>query len=317
MNGTSSFVQGFFAFLEKQHVEAAVLHGWRDGFGGTLSDVDFVLDTAGFRRLVSLVNEWCESQGWILCQVLRHESTAAYCVCSAINDPGQAVALDACSDYRRNESILIPSWELLAGRIRMPSGGFRVSDEMEIRYRFTKAAVKNKSPEDVTGEMSRYPEQVRTSCQRWLRETWDMDLASWDAVEIGNTIRALRSRTASKPPWFHVASLRRILKRVLQPSGLIVIVEGQGFEDIALRLQKDLGRLHFRRFLKLGNPHPQNIKDLISSTLIVTTKISRLMAEFIPTDCIFSTEPHVNVDSISRIIEEHLHNRCMRRERLA
>jgi hypothetical protein len=141
---SAAFVRGFFSFLESRQVRSAVLHGGADGFERELSDVDFVVDGGTFPQLPARIDEYCAQAGWLLCQVLRHETTAAYFVCSAVDDPACSVALDACSDYQRNGSVFLRAETFLQNRQALAWGGHRLSPANELRYRFCKAAAKNK-----------------------------------------------------------------------------------------------------------------------------------------------------------------------------
>jgi hypothetical protein len=312
---TASFVRGFFSCLQQQGVRAAVLHGWHGDFEGDLSDVDFVIEPEAFRQLPRLIEDWCRCQGWQLCQVLRHETTAAYYVCSSLSDPRQAVALDACSDYRRNESVLLPVDELLTGLIPLPTGGSRVSEEIELCYRFAKAAAKDKNPAKALEEFLHYSSAARVACETWLQRDWKIALERWDGEAVTAALSALRARLAKRPPLSNVRSLRRMIGRVLRPSGLIVVAPGLGEEQIA-DLRETFDRLHFRRFQRSSGWRPSLIKGLITSTLIVVPGIGGFISAWLPKDLLFYRDPSLESARVRRDLAHHLHVRCMRRERL-
>lgn len=292
-----------------------MLHGGHDGFEGDLSDVDFVIEPQGFARLPEWIHRWCEQQGWQLCQVLRHETTAAYYVCSSISDPRQAVALDACSDYRRNESVLLPVDELLTGLIPLPTGGSRVSEEVELCYRFAKAAAKDKNPAAALEEFLRYSSAAQVACETWLQRDWKIALQRWDGEAVTAALSALRARLAKRPPLSNARSLRRMIGRVLRPTGLIVVAPGLREEQIA-DLRETFERLHFRRFQRATAWRPSLIKGLITSTLIVVPGIGRLVSAWLPKDLLFYGDPSLEPARARRDLAHHLHVRCMRRERL-
>jgi len=292
-----------------------VLHGGHDGFEGDLSDVDFVIEPQGFARLPEWIHRWCGQQGWQLCQVLRHETTAAYYVCSSISDPRQAVALDACSDYRRNESVLLPVDELLTGLVRLPTGGSRVSEEIELCYRFVKAAAKGKNPATALDEFLRYSSVAQVACENRLQRDWKIALKRWDDEAVTAALSALRARLAKRPPLFNVRSLRRMVDRVLHPTGLIVVAPGLREEQIA-DLRETFDRLHFRRFQRATEWRPSLIKGLVTSTLIVVPGIGGFVSALLPKDLLFYGEPSLEPARLRRDLAHHLHMRCMRRERL-
>jgi hypothetical protein len=292
-----------------------VLHGGRDGFEGDLSDVDFVVEPQGFARLPEWIHQWCGQKGWQLCQVLRHETTAAYYVCSSISDPRQAVALDACSDYRRNESVLLPVDELLANLTPLPTGGNRVSEETELCYRFAKAAAKDKNPATALEEFLRYSAVARVACEKWLQRDWKIVLERWDRETVTSALSALRARLAKRPPLSKPRSLRRMIGRVLRPCGLIVVAPGLREEQIA-DLRETFGRLHFRRFQRSTAWRPSLIKGLVTSTLIVVPRIGGFFPAWLPKDLLFYADPSFEPARLRRDLARHLHARCLRRERL-
>jgi hypothetical protein len=172
----AEFVRGYFVHLEANGIPAASLHGWEDAFEGEISDVDYVMEAAAFRKVAATVDGYCAKKGWRLCQVLRHEDTAAFCVCSAIDDPACVVALDACSDYRRSGRLLLAATDLLHDRKALDWEGFRLSAQMEFRYRFIKAAAKGKRAEEVLPDMLAMGDEARHGFADWLRSSWNISL---------------------------------------------------------------------------------------------------------------------------------------------
>jgi hypothetical protein len=307
---TAAFVRGFFTFLELRQILAAVLYGGQDGFEHELSDVDFVVDRQSFRRLPAIIDEYCTQSGWQLCQILRHETTAAYYVCSAADDPSCAVALDACSDYQRNGTIFLAPEELLEDRQRYVWGGYGLSLTNELLYRFSKAAAKNKDTSAAAVEFARYPEVVRRDCAAWLDQNWGASPGSWNAADLSPSLTKLRAGSNHRPSLLQAGALSRILSRILQPTGLVVITGQQDFDATAARLEGVFGHLYFRRFRKSHRWHPAMLRDLVASTMIVVPEMGRFWTRFIPTDCIH----RINSGEDCQSIAKHLHQRCKRRE---
>ena len=307
---SAAFVRRFFAFLEREEYAAAALHGWQGGFEGELSDVDFVIEPRGFNRITELVHAHCRAEGWMLCQVLRHETTAAYCVCASIDDPQQAVALDACSDYRRNECILIPAMELLSKRVPLVSGGFRISDTIGLRYRFAKAAVKSKNPQASAIEFDTYPSELRASCAAWLAEHWKIELPTWDAAGLDTVMKQLRGRSKSRPPFQNLKSMLRIVGRVFQPTGMLLVIGTHADAKLVAGIQKRFGRLEFRRTATLSRWTPKLPWHLIRSTLVVMPHLSPLVARLVPQNCVFNLDPSWDLNTAIRMLSQSLHARC-------
>lgn len=309
-NPVASFVKGFFSYLDGKRIEAAVLHGWLNDFEGELSDVDFVIETPALSRIAGLIESYCSAVGWRLCQVLRHETTAAFCVCSAMDDPSCAVALDACSDYQRNDTFFLSAEFLLNDRMALPWGGFRLSDTAELCYRFAKAAAKAKDPITAAAEFSVYPEESRCACATWLEKQWAITLASWDVPSLTLALAQLRAKSNRRPSLLHAGTLTRILSRILTPTGLVVITGHEDYDTSATRLEQVFGHLYFRRTLKAAHWQPGMLKDLISTTLIVLPEIGTVWEKIIPADCIYRLEPTQDGGTQCREIAEHLHERC-------
>jgi hypothetical protein len=310
---TAAFVRGFFSFLESRQVKAAVLYGGDDGFEHDLSDVDFVVSKDAFTKLPNLISAYCYQTDWRLCQVLRHETSAAYFVCSALDDPSCAVALDACSDYQRNGTIFLPAEKMLEDLRPLAWGGYGLSAVNELFYRFSKASAKKKDAIIAAKEFSRYPEEIHRDCAAWLKTQWGISLQSWDEINLTPALARLRKKSNPHPSLTQFGALGRVLTRILRPTGLVVIA-GHSDLDAAARLESVFGHLYFRRCKKSASWQPALLKDLVASTLIILPKISALWAKLIPADCIYRLDPTQNIDSQYRGLAKHLNQRCKQRE---
>jgi hypothetical protein len=307
---TAAFVRGFFTFLESRQVRAAVLHGGADGFERVLSDVDFVVDHPTFQKLPALIDEYCTQADWRLCQVLRHETTAAYFVCSAADDPSCAVALDACSDYQRNGTIFLPAEMLLKDRQPLAWGGHGLSPANELRYRFAKAAAKNKDATAAAEEFALYLEEIRRDCAAWLDSRWGISPASWNGADLAPALAMLRAKSNPRPSLLQAGAIGRILSRILRPSGLVVITGRDDFDATAARLESVFGHLYFRRFKKSKHLQPALLKNLVASTLIVVPELGALWSKLLPADCVHRMAAGDDCQAIAK----RLHQRCKQRE---
>lgn len=307
---SAAFVRGFFTFLESRQVRSAVLHGGDDGFERELSDIDFVVDHQTFPRLPALIDEYCTQAGWQLCQVLRHETTAAYFVCSAADDPGCAVALDACSDYQRNGTVFLPAEMLLENRKPLAWGGHGLSVTNELLYRFAKAAAKNKDATAAAEEFARYPENVRRDCAAWLDQNWGASPASWNAADLAPALAKLRAKSNHRPSLLQAGAPGRIVSRILRPTGLVVIAGHHDFDATAALLESVFGHLYFRRFRKCQRWQPALLKDLVASTLIVVPELGAFWRQVLPADCIHRMVPAEDCQAVAK----RLHQRCRWRE---
>ncbi len=294
-------------------MRAAVLHGGEDGFERDLSDIDFVVDYQTFAQLPALIDAYCAQAEWQLCQILRHETTAAYFVCSAADDPSCAVALDACSDYQRNGTVFLTAEELLKNHQPLAWGGHGLAPANELRYRFAKAAAKNKEATAAAKEFARYPEEIRRDCAAWLRVRWNITLASWLVASIASALAGLRQQSNARPSLFQAGAPRRIVSRIRRPTGLLVVV-GREEKGLATRLEQVFGHLYFRKLRKAEKFQASHLKDLITSTLILVPDLGFIWKNLLPADCVHRLDPALDADTQCKELAKHLHQRCKRRE---
>jgi hypothetical protein len=312
---SAAFARGFFTFLESKQVRAAVLHGGEDGFERELSDVDFVVDRLSFLKLPALIDTYCTQAGWQLCQVLRHETTAAYFVCSANDDPACAVALDACSDYQRNGTVFLTAEELLKNCQPLAWGGHGLAPTNELRYRVAKAAAKNKDATAAAEEFARYPEEIRRDCAAWLDKEWGASPASWNAADLAPALAKLSARSNPRPSLLQAGAPGRILSRISRPTGLVVITGRENFDTAFDQLEQVFGHLYFRRSRKIRQFRPAHLKDLIASTLIIVPELGFPWTRMLPADCIHRLDPALDAAAQCKELAKHLHQRCKQRER--
>ncbi len=306
-----AFVRGYFLTLENLGVPAAALHGWQNGFSGELSDVDYAVSQDGFNRLVKDLAAYTQECGWQLCQVLRHESTAAFCVCSWNEDPSRVVALDACSDYRRLERIMISIDDLLENRMKLKWGGYRLSGSMELRYRFTKAAVKSKQADELAPELAEYPLETRKELETWLRERWDLKLDDWSSAQQAKVWKRLGALTLAGKKSGLIGSLRRVAWRITRPTGLVV-TNANADQDAAVVTA--FNRLYFRRNGKLKSFQVGGLKKLLVSTLLRCDAMGRGWKCLLGRDLWIEASNDESPAQLVRRIATHLNQRCLSRE---
>ncbi|QTN32175.1 hypothetical protein HZ994_07470 [Akkermansiaceae bacterium] len=306
---TAAFARGFFTYLEGEGVRSAVLHGGENGFEEELSDVDFAVSDIDFLRLPALIQAYCAGRGWRLCQILRHETTASFFVCSAIDDPACAVALDACSDYQRNGTLFMEAEELLAGRERLGWGGYRLATATELRYRFAKAAAKGKDTIACAAEFARYPEECRAQCEMWLRDEWGHALTSWDPAGVNAALTAFHSQCNARPSIFSKAGIKRIFARILEPTGLVVIAGTDQYGMTATRLEEVFGHLYFRRCIRAPRWRILLFKDLVCTSMIILPEIGKMGTHLIPARCLHRVDPIQESSVQEQALAAFLHDR--------
>ena len=310
----ASFVRGYFARLDELGIASAVLHDWQGAFENELTDVDHVIDARAFPDVARIVSEYCAESGWRMCQVLRHETTAAYCVCSAADDPGCAVALDACSDYQRNGTVLLTAGELLADRRPLPWGGFRLSETSELKYRMIKAAAKRKDAAVIGPELAGYPAVPREACETWLESRWGFRLEQWSVEGLARAFTHLHRKTCNRAGFLQPASLKRIAGRILQPTGLFAILHPGASKELSAGLRDTFGDLYFRRPSMAQGFGARTLLSIIRSTIVFSARPGPFAA-LCPKSCRMRVSS-TDAVSASHEIADFLHRRCHRREHL-
>jgi hypothetical protein len=311
-NRCGFFVRGYFAKLDEIGVAAAALHDWQDGFENELTDVDYVIDPDDFPKVSRLVADYCEKVGWRLCQVLRHETSAAFCVCSAADDPSCTVALDACSDYRRNGTLLLRASELLAYREPLPWGGWRLSETSELKYRLIKAAAKQKSAVVIGPELANYPLLARESCEQWLQSRWNLYLPDWSNSSLAKLFSDLHRKTCSRYGGLTALSVLRVAGRITKPTGLLVTFKTNTGPELPETVKQTFGRLYFRRvrFLPQGGGGG-DLLSIIRSTIIITPRAGWL-GMLLPRSWrmrINSSAPHTAQQELAGFLQQRCHRR--------
>lgn len=308
----ATFVRGYFGWLEKQGFEVAILHQWESKFEKNISDIDYVIEPRGFHQLLDIVSVYCREQGWQLCQVLRHENTAAFCVCSASDDPSCVVALDACTDYQRHGFLLLRYKDLLNGREVLPWGGYRLAPPIEMRYRFIKAAAKAKPPGKIIPALLEMPVQAREGLPEWLQERWNIEWQDWSFEKISKVLLKMTHHLQNSRISLSITTMRRLLRRIIHPDGLMVIVDNTEGETANL-LHDIFSRLYFRncKYKKKASLH--DVSALICSTLVITEKATLLLKLILPGDSILNLKNTTTNKAIAHEVIKHLKNRLMKR----
>lgn len=308
----AKFVGGYFKSLETACLRAALLHGGEDGFEGEISDVDHVVEAAAFGRIASLVHDYCVASGWRLCQVLRHEDTAAFCVCSAVDDPACVVALDACSDYQRNGQLFLRAEDLLENRQPQSGFGFRLAPAMELRYRFIKAAAKAKLAADVIPGMLAMDESSRVGFREWLRDSWNIQLIDWTPSSMATAMTELAKQIGPQTSRVRALEIPRLTRRIMQPDGLLVLLPSADENQIK-GLTDVFSGLYFRRHTVIRKAGAKQRLDLIRSTLVVAQTADLRATMGLDPECVISLPPSATAEQCHDRIAAHLNQRCLNR----
>lgn len=219
-----------FVGLRKRGSECAILHHFEMEDGG---DIDFCC-LSPLDEFLTDLSEVMAPLGWDVIQVFEHERSAAYIVCRSREDRGRYLYFDYCADYRARGHLVLAKKELLAGSQSLPWGGTRVSEEVELKYRFSKAAVKGKNSSTVKAELAPLWERCEESLRLWLRERWQVELKEWTLASVSGALAALAGQF--KTPVRSLPEVRLKLRRILKPRGLV----WEGPESVSTEMREDV-----------------------------------------------------------------------------
>lgn len=310
IEGPAEFARAFFLWLEENEVRAVILGKAGLGSDDVPSDIDFAVESDFFADLPQLIDGFAKSSGWRLCQILRHETTAAYFVCSSVRDPSLVVALDACSDYQRNGKVFQTADELLAAREKLTWGGDGLCEAVELCYRFAKAAAKGKDPDDCAAEFAMYPDAAREECGAWLASRWGVTISNWDAKDVALGLDAMRKHCRTRPSLRQPGAIARIRRRILHPTGLVI---GPAANHVAGKWSEWVGR-HFRHVTHVDRIGLRDVQRLWSSHLIFTAAPPPRWLRCLYHDCVWvpdlaTTDGKAFASSVSQFLQSRVARR--------
>ncbi|MDA7517839.1 hypothetical protein N8511_02715 [Akkermansiaceae bacterium] len=274
MTKFADFLNGYWKRVDDLGHLALILHDWERIPDRVDSDIDYVISGPTPRELVRLLNDYCCENDWSLIQIIEHEVDALYCVCFQKEEPFRFLLLDVTWDYRRKGIDLIPN-ELLIDDARQPPGrSFRVpAPRFEFLYRLVKAAAKKKDlgklPELDTALKALYDDDP-AGCEKAVKEVADLN--------EGGSYEQIRAKFTSAPYFrriregrrFGLRELKLYLKRILNPTGLVVEY-GDWISESDARAAMEILNKGFRktRFESQAGGRLFDLKLRIMSTLIV------------------------------------------------
>lgn len=259
----SDLFMRFFGTLDRAGIDYVIV-GRIDGFPEQISsDVDFVVRSDDLEPVLDVLWQWRE--GAQLSQVLQHEVGAFYFVLTArCGDGFVHFHPDVSADYRRRMRCWLTADFLLAGRIR-DTGGFWVpAPPAAFAYylvkRIDKLSLDNNQVQYLRGVFARAPQQCEETGRRLLGDaawatlwTYLSQGCAVPAATLGDLQRALMAHAPREPvaQMFRAwqLELRRVLRRVFRPTGLVVAVlgpDGAGKSTVIEGIRRELAQV-FRR----------------------------------------------------------------------
>lgn len=212
----------------------------------TEGDVDLMTDVATERQIHRVIRRLCVTLNAECIQEVRHEAQAHYFVLTRRTPAGRReyLKLDICGDYVRNARCFLRADELVphARDVSRVLGGNEVQLPINADHlAFIYYLIKRIDKRQLGDESFRYLRKLWTSnepqCRCQLQRHWDAGSAARiaetfsqnDATglssELDNLCAGLR-RQHRRTLRTVVAEARRVLLRLIQPTGLCIVLEG-------------------------------------------------------------------------------------------
>jgi hypothetical protein len=235
----------FAAFVERLNA-AGIPYCLLSGYGSYPyvgdSDVDFMVRLRDGTRIAPLLREVAGRCCGLLVQAIQHETGACYFVLAKhIGDRTAYLHLDCATDYRREGRLWLAAEDVLKNRRR--SGAFFVAAAAdEFQYYIIKKTLKQQiSAAQLQGIRTLYLTDPEECCGR-LRRFWSKATAgalvsailtcdvTWGRLHLATLLAELQ-RSAPLENWRQrgaqqVRELRRLVERVINPTGLTIGVCG-------------------------------------------------------------------------------------------
>lgn len=183
----AGYVAALFEAMDAAGLTYAVLHGAGDIPDAVSSDIDIVVPEGSLSRLTRFLATFAEEQAGVLCQVIRHETTARYHVLALPGDLGRPTFLkiDASTDFRRDGRILFTSTELLTG-VRRVGNVVAVSVGVEFAAYLSKRIMKGVIEPEHTSNLANLMTEDALACLGAWRELMGTESADELAGILGS-----------------------------------------------------------------------------------------------------------------------------------
>ena len=244
------------ATLKQAEHNLCVLHGYKNYPESITSDSDIDAISQNPEQIPQILAEQSVAQ---VVQVLQHEATAfSYVLYRQYEENSALILLDVSQDYRRNGRVFFRGKEFLGNKqtykfFNVPTA------ELEFAYYLVKKLAKGAMDETQAQRLSELYRERPTECDLQLTHFFPeveakliVEAASsgnWQPVydDMKNLRLTLLGKVGRENPLkvlrFWMAELARIIKRIRQPTGLMVVflgADGSGKSTAIAEIQKKL-----------------------------------------------------------------------------
>lgn len=251
-------VKKFLNKLVEHNVNYIWIHSYNELKGD--DDVDIVIDKQSFKNAEKIFNKVADDLELKLIQLLQHESGAKCFVLYYGENQPLFLQIDPCTDYMRNGRILLSAEEILSGKISKDDI-FIARPDIEAIYIILKKTLKKEfkpySKKRIMEIYAEFPEQVEKQLLRFFNNEFTQKMIKafqtndWSFIEINITrlrkniiIKTLFKNPLSTAEYW-LKEMVRIVKRILRPTGFVVVIQGpdgSGKSTISSKLMDSLNK---------------------------------------------------------------------------
>lgn len=275
----------FFATLEERGIPYVVLHSYEKLPGNVDSDVDYCVPSGKLNDASAVLRAVAADLGWLVVQKLQHEAEAFYLVAIDPANPAEFVKLDGCSHFLKGGHPLLSDSVLMQNR-RKVNGFWVPCPSSEFIYLLAKALGKRKDLAQVQPRLQALwnlePERSAELLPKLLGSQYSSFEKCKSAISGSTEVRT-QMLGRHKPSWkLRLAEASRILRRIMQPTGLHVAFlgpDGVGKSTLIANIGKVLEPcfrreqlFHFRPMtfenpqgMAVSNPHGMAPRSTIAS----------------------------------------------------
>jgi len=232
-------VENLFYFLNKNHVQYVWLYGHNNNRWG---DIDIAMNKDDFNKIDTLIKMFCSKHGFQLLQIFQHEYCAKYFVLGKKSDGCiEYLIPDICSDYVRDNRILIKAKNLLEGSL-FNGKFYQCRGFIEAEYIYLKRTLKKSWEIHHLNDFKHLYHENKSEITKLIGKYLNGKILKKficiieknDIVGLNALTKKMRNailiRTIYHNPLaylqYKAQNTLRIVKRLLKPTGLFVVILG-------------------------------------------------------------------------------------------
>jgi len=290
-------------FLELKNISYVVVGDSRSFPAKISGDLDIVVEPHIVGQMPQILSQFSTNHNVRMIQILQHEQTALYHVL-AITEKSVSVQFlhpDICGDYFRKGKLLLKAEDMLRGRVRAFGNNeesfsfFVPGPASAFIYYLLKKIDKGNLNSKEGAYLSQQWARDRVNARAQLKRFWSLSEVEriskaaeqnrWEEIqtELSEFRKGLHQNLDLRFK-HHIGELKRIISRILRPTGIQVVFlgpDGSGKSSVISKVGKDLAptfrhtkSYHLRPFFGLKhfaegspnlNPQGDSLRGILSS----------------------------------------------------